>query len=420
MPGLSHIAEQLRPLAVPVADLVPDPANARSHPEKNLAAIQNSLRAYGQRKPLVVRREGMIVEAGNGTLACAKALGWTHVAAVVVDDDALTATGFSLADNRSGELAEWDDATLARLLVDLRDEDVVLDDLGWDDAEVDALLAEVAPEEPHGEDPGAGEPPAVPVSKRGEVYALGPHRLMCGDSTSAEDVGVLMGGASADLLCSDPPYGVSYASKNEFLNNADKGNRNQTPIANDHMTETETHALWVGSMTLACDAMRPGAAYYVTGPQGGDLLLLLLALRDAGLKLKHMLIWAKNNHVLGRCDYHYKHEPIIYGWKEGAGHKFYGGHSEVSLWEINKPHKSELHPTMKPVDLAERAIKNSTIKGETVYDPFLGSGTTLIAAARQGRRCYGMEITPAYCDVVRKRWGDYARSAGIDPGPGAL
>lgn len=178
MTDLSHIAEQLRPLAIPVADLVRDPANARLHPDKNMAAVKASLRTYGQRKPVVVKRDGMVVEAGNATLAAGLALGWTHIAAVVIDDDPLTATGYSLADNRSAALAEWDDVVLARLLVDLREEDVDLIHLGWDDAEVEALLRDVAPE-PEGEDPGAGEPPADPLSKRGEVYELGRRFVFC-------------------------------------------------------------------------------------------------------------------------------------------------------------------------------------------------------------------------------------------------
>jgi DNA modification methylase len=197
---------------------------------------------------------------------------------------------------------------------------------------------------------------------------------------------------------------VSYASKNEFLNALDKGNRVQTAIENDHKKPEEMSAFWVAAFTTVREHMRPGASYYVTaGPQGGDLLLLLLALKEGGFPLRHMLIWAKNNHVLGRSDYHYKHEPIFYGWVEGA-HTFYGGPSETSLWTIDKPHKSELHPTMKPIPLFAKAIVNSTKSGETVLDPFLGSGTTLIACEQLGRTCYGMEISPQYCQVIIDRW----------------
>ena len=197
---------------------------------------------------------------------------------------------------------------------------------------------------------------------------------------------------------------MSYASKNEFLNALDKGNRVQTEIENDHKKPEEMSAFWVATFTTVREHMRPGASYYVTGPQVGDLLLLLLlALKEGGFPLRHMLVWAKNNHVLGRSDYHYKHEPILYGWVEGA-HTFYGGHSETSLWPIDKPHKSDLHPTMKPVALFAKDIENSTKSGETILDPFLGSGTTLIACEQLGRTCYGMEISPQYCQVIIDRW----------------
>ena len=150
-----------------------------------------------------------------------------------------------------------------------------------------------------------------------------------------------------------------------------------------------------------------GASYYVTGPQGGDLLLLLLlALRESGFPLRHMLIWAKNNHVLGRADYHYQHEPILYGWVEGAAHRFYGTHGETSLWPIDKPLKSDLHPTMKPVELYARALRNSSAPGDIVADIFAGSGTAILAAEQLGRRCYAMELDPTYVAIILQRYLD--------------
>jgi len=238
---------------------------------------------------------------------------------------------------------------------------------------------------------------------------------MCGDATKKEDVERVMGGEKAALLLADPPYGVSYAAKNEFLNAIAPGNRIQDPIAGDHQSPEDMSSLWRAAFGVARGVVCDGASYYVTGPQGGDLLLLLLALRDSGFPLRHMLIWAKNNHVLGRSDYNYKHEPIVYGWVDGAGHKFWGGGGETSLWEIDKPQQSKLHPTMKPVKLFERAIRNSTEADSLIHDPFLGSGTTLIAAEQLGRRCVGLEIEPRYADVVLARWesltGKMARRA---------
>ena len=238
---------------------------------------------------------------------------------------------------------------------------------------------------------------------------MGRHRLACEDCLHSDQ---LFDNEKYDLLVTDPPYGVSYASKNTFLNAIDKGNRIQTPIECDHQKPEEMSAFWRAAFTAARSHAKPGACYYVTGPQGGDLLLfLLLALKDSGFPLHHILIWAKNNHVLGRSDYNYKHEPIIYGWVEGAGHRFYGGAGENSLWEVDKPLKSEFHPTMKPVELIARAIKNSSQEGEIIYDPFLGSGTTMVAAEQLRRVCYGMEIAPGYVAVTLER----LNKMGLEP-----
>jgi DNA modification methylase len=387
---------------VPLADLIPYARN----PRKNDPAVQRvaaSLKEYGLVKNSIVVDEDMVLITGHTTLKAMQALKWA-TAPEVTQVFGLTEAqkkAYRIADNKLGELAAWDDELLALELDDLKVLDFDLDLTGFDDKELGKILdaGKEASEDDY-------EPPVeIETSiQRGDLFALGRHRLLCGDSTSAEDVGRLMDGEKADLLLTDPPYGVSYASKNEFLNALDEGNRVQTEIENDHKKPEEMSAFWVATFTTVREHMRPGASYYVTGPQGGDLhLLLLLALKEGGFPLRHMLIWAKNNHVLGRSDYHYKHEPILYGWVEGA-HTFYGGHSETSLWPIDKPHKSDLHPTMKPVALFAKAVENSTKSGETVLDPFLGSGTTLVACEQLGRTCYGMEISPQYCQVIIDRW----------------
>ncbi len=257
-------------------------------------------------------------------------------------------------------------------------------------------------------DPDAVPPlPEKPKSKLGEVYELGPHRLMCGDATKRADLALLFGDDHANLLVTDPPYGVSYAAKNEFLNTYDKGNHIQSEIEGDQGTPEEMSVFWRAAFTAVRPFLAPGAGYYVTGPQGGDLLLLLLlALRESEFPLRHMLVWAKNNHVLGRSDYHYQHEPIIYGWVKGP-HRFHGPPGETSLWEIDRPFASKLHPTAKPVELFARAIRNSSKRGDIVADPFAGSGTSVIAAEQTGRRAYVCEIDPAYCDVCRTRWAEF-------------
>jgi len=229
---------------------------------------------------------------------------------------------------------------------------------------------------------------------------------MCGDATQAEDVAQVMGGEQFALMVGDPPYGISYADKNEFLNAMAKGNRIQKPIVGDHASPEAMFDLWCGAFSALRAHAAAGASYYVTGPQGGELLLLLLlALKESRFPLRHMLIWAKNNHVLGRADFNYQHEPILFGWVEGT-HAFYGSASETSLWAIDRPHKSDLHPTMKPVELWARAMRNSTQAGDVVVDGFCGSGTSLIAAEQLGRRCRAIEIDPGYVAVALQRFLD--------------
>lgn len=245
-----------------------------------------------------------------------------------------------------------------------------------------------------------------PVCQRGDIWQLGDHRLMCGDSTSEEDVQRLMNGEFVDMFITDPPYGVSYTEKkNEFLNSIGKSLACVNAIQNDSKTPEEMYDFWLKAFSIGYKFSKDVMSYYVTAPQGGELLLLLQALRDAGLMLKHQMIWNKNNHVLGRCDYNYKHEPIIYGWKLDKTHKFYGrGQFLTSVWDIPKPLKSDLHPTMKPIALIDNMLRNNSIEGDAVLDLFGGSGTTLIACEQLGRKCYMMEIDPHYCDVIMARW----------------
>ena len=231
------------------------------------------------------------------------------------------------------------------------------------------------------------------------------HRLICGDCTDSKVVSAVAFGDRIDLWVSDPPYGVSYADKNKYLNAVAKGNRIQTPIANDHLTLDEATDLWRKAFGIVFEFAKPGCVYYVHAPQGGDLMMMMMTLRECGWLLKPQIIWVKNNHVLGRSDYQLKHEPILYGWKEGS-HYWNGSRSEMSVWQVDKPQNSDFHPTTKPVELAEKAIQNSSKPGELVFDGFLGSGTTLIACERLGRRCRAVEIEPGYCAVAIQRWVD--------------
>lgn len=380
----AHIAEDLRKLAVAVADLNPDPSNARRHGERNLDAIKASLAAFGQRKPLVVQRQGMIVRAGNGTLAAAQALGWDHIAAVVIDEDSAQAVQFAIADNRTAELAEWDDETLATLLDGM--DQPTRDMLAFDDKELAGLMRGLEPDEIVEDE--APEPPADPITQPGDLWTLGQHRLLCGDSTQAEHVGKLAAGQTATLMVTDPPYGVDYQG-------GSANDRKRERLAGDADTEIFAAALTCALLVV------PSGAWYVWHA-GRHAEPVYAALRSCGYEARSLIVWNKLKAHYGAPSAHYcqKHEPCLYAVKGSAN--FCGPSNETSVWDIEQPHRNEFHPTQKPVECMARSIANH--EAQIVYDPFLGSGTTLVAAEQLGRTCYGMEISPAYCDVIVERW----------------
>jgi len=250
------------------------------------------------------------------------------------------------------------------------------------------------------------EVPKKAISKLGDIFLLdNKHRVMCGDSTNKEDVEKLMDGKKADMVFTDPPYGVDYASKNKFLNKADKGNLIQTDIVND-VDSKEAFELWGNHFAIYPIILSDYHSIYIASPQTRDLMMMMMMIERGGIYISNVIIWVKNNHVLGRLDYNLKHEPIIYGWLKNKKHKYYGnGTQKFSVWNYDKPLKSDLHPTMKPVELIVNAILNSTQSGNNiVYDGFIGSGSTLIACEQTNRICYGMEIDPIYIDVILKRY----------------
>ena len=317
------------------------------------------------------------------------------------------AEAFLVAHNRLTEQGGWDDRALFELLEQFEGDDLA--GLGVDETylgelqeRVDELNEEGLPE---GEDTGGGEPPADPVSKRGEVYALGPHRLMCGDSTSAEDVAALLGEDEPNLMVTDPPYGVEYDPEWCQRAGVNDGGRLGVVENDDRADWSEAWALFPGSVAYVWHA----------GCKSPDVAKSL-----EGFDLRGLICWAKPRFAISRGHYHHQHEPCWYAVRKGKTASWAGDRSQTTLWAIGLDKNLEgdvKHSTQKPVECMERPIRNH--EGD-VYDPFLGSGTTLIAAARTGRKCYGMEISPAYCDVIRKRWGDWARSADVDPGPDAL
>ena len=388
-----------------MGEIKPDAHNYRLHDEKNLKLIKKSLKECGFGRSIVADADGEII-AGNATYQMLKELG---LPIQVIPTDGKTGiilqrTDLKTQDKARKKLAAIDNSAsdlstfnYPELLADFtKDElpEIGIDEIPVIEEEKTEVTEDEVPEE------------VETRCKRGDIWQLGEHRLMCGDSTVITDVEKLMNGEKADMVFTDPPYGVSYAEKNEFLNRAGKAMACPRAIENDSKTPTEMYDFWVEAFKNIYAFTTDKASYYITAPQGGDLLLLLLqSIRDCGFALKHQLVWNKNNHVLGRCDYNYKHEPIIYGWKLDGTHTFYGkGKMKTSVWDFPKPHQSKLHPTMKPIELIAEALLNSSKENDLIIDLFGGSGSTLIACEQLKRKCRMMEIDPHYCDVIITRW----------------
>jgi DNA modification methylase len=366
-----------------------DPANVRRHPANNLESIKASLLRFGQQKPVVVGDGGVII-AGNGTVMAAKALGWDTVEIVRSGLKGSEATAYAIADNRTAELAEWDDAALAQQLAALQIEDAALAEAtGFSEAEIEKLAAATVDIE----EDEVPEVPVDPKTKPGDLWLLGEHRLLCGDSTKPEDLARLMNGKRADMLLTDPPYNVDYTGKT----------KDALKVANDSMSDSDFRKFLVAAFGAAFGVMKPGASFYVwhADSEGYNFRG---AVHDCGEEVRQCLIWNKNVMVMGRQDYQWKHEPCLYGWKKGASHGWYSDRKQTTVLEFDRPSRSEDHPTMKPIALFAYLIGNSTSPQGLILDSFLGSGTSLIAAEQLGRTCYGLELSPAYCDVIVARW----------------
>jgi site-specific DNA-methyltransferase (adenine-specific) len=377
--------------SVPIATLSQDPANARKHDDKNLEAIKASLRRFGQQKPIVVDSSN-VVRAGNGTLAAATALGWDSINVVQTDLQGSEATAYAIADNRTAELAEWDESVLAASLSSLADVDETwLSDLQFSEKELAELVASTQEQEIIEDE--VPDLTTDPVTQTGDLWMLGEHRLLCGDSTEAKEVGRLMNGKKADLWLTDPPYNVAYTGKTSAA----------LTIENDSMSDDEFRKFLIKCFREAFEVLKPGASFYIwhADSEGHNFRG---AIHDCEQTVRQCLIWAKNTMVMGRQDYQWKHEPCLYGWKKGASHGWYTDRKQTTVLEFERPTRSESHPTMKPVDLFAYQIGNSTAPQGLVFDSFLGSGTTLIAAEQLGRTCFGMELSPQYCDVIVERW----------------
>jgi len=287
----------------------------------------------------------------------------------------------------------------------------LLDDVAIDSDDLRAALEKLSPSAPTTglTDPDAvPEEPAATVAKRGEIWRLGNHRLMCGDSTIGADVAALMNGARAAMVWTDPPYGVAIGDKNKYLNSIAPSNRVEENLTNDTLDEDGLLVMLRQSLGNAAGVCEAGAAWYVAAPAVPLHLRFGEVLRDLGI-YRQTLIWAKNNATFSPLgvSYHWAHEPIFYGWMPDGAHRYYGDRKQTTVWQIDRPTASPAHPTMKPVALVARAIEHSAAPGELIYEPFSGSGTTIIAAEQLGRRCYAMEIEPRYVDVAVQRWEEF-------------
>ncbi len=391
-----------------VARLRAAPRNARVHSAEQVQSIAASMERFGFTNPLLVSADGEII-AGHGRFAAASELGLEEVPVLVLDH--LTEAerrAYLIADNRLAELATWDRQMLADEVTALMAEDLPADLLGFNDEDLAALLALDEGDEP-------AELPDDDVQDRvdrasellekwgvesEDLWAIGPHRLLCGDATKPESYERLLGGELVNIVVTDPPYGVSYVG----------GTEDALTIENDELKGADLERFLRAALTPAAAVCKPGAVWYVAAPAGPNFLPFATVLTDLGI-WRQTLVWLKHAFVLGRSDFHYRHEAIFYGWKPGAAHQAPPDRGHDTIWEFDRPTRNGEHPTMKPPALFAHALKLSSARGARVLDPFAGSGTTLLAAHAVGRVARCLEIDPKYCAVILER----AQDQGLAP-----
>ena len=389
-----------------VEKLIPYAKNARTHMDEQVAQIAGSIKEFGFNNPVLVDKDNSII-AGHGRVMAARKLGMDKVPVVILNH--LTESqrkAYILADNRIALNSGWDTSMLSLELKDLKD-DIDLSLLGFDPDELNALLNPIEETEGLTDEDSVPDVPDEPKTKLGDIYILGNHRLMCGDSTSIDDAEKLMDGLLADLVFTDPPYNVDYSGR---------GANNLGTIKNDNMSANDFEQFCRDIFTTYSAIMKPLACIYVCHPDSASAPKIAFEKTFAEqFKKSSTIIWMKQSAGMGWQDYRAQHEPILYGWKEGKGSHFNAGdRTKTTVWKIGRDAQSSyVHPTQKPVCLPEEAIINSSKGSDCVVDLFGGSGSTLIACEKTGRVNRSMELDPKYCDVIVKRWEDFTGKKAV-------
>jgi DNA modification methylase len=391
---------------VAVDKLIPYAKNSRTHSPEQVGQIAASIKEFGFRNPILVDGVGII--AGHGRLMAAQKLGLDKVPTIDCSDmNESQKKAYIIADNKLAMNAGWDTSMLTVEIQDLEDEGFDLTLLGFDDKELNALLQPEVVEGLTDED-SVPDIPKEPTTKLGDIYILGNHRLMCGDSTSTDAVDKLMEFGKADMVFTDPPYNMDFTG-GIHADGSKSFNAKHGGIKNDKMTKTEAEDFFdaINSIIYAYCV----GAFYITFYRLG-IGEYWKSLERTNLKVRSLIIWDKGNHTLSNSDYMSKYEPIFYGWT-GDNHNFYGGNNGMDIWDIKRTAKNDLHPTMKPVELIEKALEDASKSGNTVLDLFGGSGSTMIACEKLGRKSRLMELDPKYCDVIVKRWEDFTGKQAV-------
>lgn len=362
--------------------------NAKKHDEAQIKNVMQSIKEFGMVQPIVIDQNNTII-IGHCRFRALKRLKWEEVPCVRIENLSENEINkLRLLDNKLNE-SEWDFDLLTDQIAEIDWSDF---DIDWNILEIDEEPQEIVEDE-------MPEVPEEPKAKVGDIYELGCHRLICGDSTNPEVIKRLMDGAKADILITDPPYNVDYEGKT----------KDALKIQNDKMDNDSFRQFLIDAFTSANEVMRSGAVFYIWhGDSEG--YNFRWACNDVGWKVRECLIWNKNNMVMGRQDYQWKHEPCLYGWKDGASHVWTSDRKQTTVLDFARPNRSDIHPTMKPVALFAYQIKNNTYKGDAVLDTFGGSGSTLIACEQLGRKCFMCELDEHYIDVIVKRYIDFTNN----------